>query len=511
MKWRTLCTRICDGCFFLFTFFAAFAFQVVAMVDYVEGYDLWPYQRINHSVIQNYLWAIIVTCLLFCLYQFISRLIGPSRPKGLWTVRIIFYVLLTLSLPWLINSYWMQLLLNVLLLLVLLVCPHRDKILFAVVMFAAVVNLWIIGVIVIGGRISVENVLYAIFGLTGPLLFILLLIFCYLRRCQAVRLICLSVLAIKLLAGMLLWQTGGHATNPIPRSAFLAIPIITCLTGWLLQRKGQSQGRLKKITMLSSILVLFLLYGSAMLHYWILYHNVMQMSYRVVGTTGFVRLCLTNWSIVPSLVMCWMGSMLLSMFFARVPFRRRYQKVLAHLAVTVYTLAFIPIMVFYRDGAFVWHPALSVTAAFILPALGNLMLCFRSVRVGVGVLSGGLLLWGLIICLVNYHQGARAYDFVAACMLIPAVLLLRGLLCPNSRIASAAGTIVCCWSVYIVCIEYLGFLSRSLERLDLLAALYIVSMFAAVFSLVCLIIDTVMVFRSRRKAAVPAAPGGEAE
>ena len=121
---------------------------------------------------------------------------------------------------------------------------------------------------------------------------------------------------------------------------------------------------------------------------------------------------------------------------------------------------------------------------------------------------GLFLLWSLIICIVSYIHGGWGFDFIVAGLLISSSLLLRNWLCPNSRIASVAAVMVFGWSVYMIESEFMRYLKlHGLSLSEGYRTLYIAVMIALPLSLICLIIDTVFVFLSHRKAAIPAVPG----
>ena len=261
----------------------------------------------------------------------------------------------------------------------------------------------------------------------------------------------------------------------------------------------------RRVLMLLSIVLLLFFYIPAQFQGMRLF-DIMEVAYKSSLYSGFVRLCMWKWSGIPLVLMGLAGSMLLSLFFLDFHPQKKYQKILMHIAVTLYTLLMVPVMfcnlyineVLYTSKVYVF--------LISLPVLGNLMLLFKPIRYVISALSGGLLIWGLIICIVNYTHGAYAFDYFAACMLIPHVLLLRGLLCPNSRIASVAAVAVTGWSVYFIAVEFIVQMFRPLS-VNIFLFIHIIAMVAVALSLICLIIDTVMVFLSHRKAAIPAATG----
>ena len=250
----------------------------------------------------------------------------------------------------------------------------------------------------------------------------------------------------------------------------------------------------RRVLMLTTILLLLPLFICVVYHQGFLY-DAMELSSKSDGKMGLIQLCMRDWSAIPLVVMCFSGSMLLSLFLMHFPPQKQYQRVIAHIAITVYTLLFIPMMFFNRYAIFMLESGFIVAAVIILLVLANLMVYFRSIQYGVSILSGFLVVWGLMICIVNITQGARSFDFIAAGMLTPAVLLLRGLLCPNSRIASVVAVAVAGWSSCIIVTNIIWYLGHFMRSFNIFVVIYFLAIIALPLSLVCLIIDTIMVWR----------------
>ena len=230
-----------------------------------------------------------------------------------------------------------------------------------------------------------------------------------------------------------------------------------------------------------------------------------ELSYKAFLYTGFVHLCMWDWSDIPMILMYFAGSMLMGTVFLDLSLNKRWQKVLTGAAVGVYSLLFVPLLIYNRYADTLLQAGLIWIVAVLLPVLAISMLYIRPLRYVICALHGGMLVWGMVICIVNYTKGAWAFGFMAACMLIPSILLLRNWLCPNSRIASILSIGVYGWSVYIFAMSFIKYLSP--KTFSLYYWVDMIVMVVLILSLICLIIDTVLVFRSHRGQGIPAAPG----
>ena len=262
----------------------------------------------------------------------------------------------------------------------------------------------------------------------------------------------------------------------------------------------------RKILLLISILLLLIFFVVALYHFMISYDG-MNLSNKADDKVGFIRLCLWDWSVIPLVLLNWAGSMLLGSVFLHSHLQNRWQRVLIGVMITIYTVLFIPLMFYNKYADFMLQTKLLFLLILVLPIINLLMVHSPPLRYLVLALYTLLLLWGCVICIVNYAHRAWTYSFLAASMLIPSSLLLRNWLCPNSRIASVAAVMVFGWSAYMVESEFIRYLILKGSILGGYSILYIAAMVAVALSLICLIIDTVMVFLSHSKAAVPAVPG----
>ena len=259
--------------------------------------------------------------------------------------------------------------------------------------------------------------------------------------------------------------------------------------------------KIRRTWMLLSVLPLLVFFYPALFRGMMLYD-----SYQADLTVGFVRLCMWDWIGIPPTLMYFAGSMLLGAMLVQVNPSKRWKRMLLDVAVGLYTIPFMLLFFLNRHYSSAFYIMLP-----LLPVLGIFMRRFRAVQYGICAISGGLLIWGLIVCVVSDTHGAHEFVYFAACMLIPNVMLLRALLCPNSRIASVMAVAITGWSVYIVSQEF----SQKIIRLtkqwpkpnSVYQVLYYGIICALILSLICLIIDTVFVFLSHRKTAIPAVPG----
>lgn len=265
----------------------------------------------------------------------------------------------------------------------------------------------------------------------------------------------------------------------------------------------------RQVLMLLSTFMLFLFYFPAEIQ-GIRLFDIMHISHRADETVGFVRLCMWDWSGIPLTLMYFSGAMLLSVALVKVNPAKRWKRVGIDVAVGLYAVLFASVFLQNYHSSEIYASGALYALLPILPLLAILLRHIRAMQIVVCAISGVLLIWGVIVCVVDYKEGAYAFDYFAACMLIPTTLLLRGLLFPNSRIGSIVSVAVMGWSAYFIVVEFILQMNRS-SYSGIFLVMNFIGLIVPILCLICLIIDTIFVFLSHRKAAIPAAPGDPPE